>query len=46
MNITIKSTNEFFKEIITRDNFIYFIKFNMCVFVISLMKDFLFKLLE
>ena len=38
-----KSANEFFKEIIIRNNFIRFIKFNICVFVISLLKDFLFK---
>ena len=46
MNVTMKSTNEFSKKIITRNNFICFIKFNMCVFVINLIKDFLFKLLK
>ena len=41
-----KLTSKFSKEVITRNNLIYFIKLNMRVSVINLMKDFFFKLFE
>ena len=46
MNITIKSTNKFPKKIIIRNYFIRLIEFNICIFIIYLLKDLLFKLLK
>ena len=46
MNITIKSTNKFFKEIIIRDYFIRFIEFDIYIFIMCLLKKKKFKLFE
>ena len=41
-----KSTNKFFKKIIIYNYFIRFIEFDICIFIIYLLKDFLFKFFE
>ena len=46
MNIIIKSINKFFKEIIIHNYFIRFIEFDICIFIICLLKDFFFKFLK